>query len=112
VTALNDWATGIAFPLGMNFCRLYEATKDLQERQALTRTMGHILYMRTHEISLTKASKGKAAEVVTRCIKFGNDNPFWVASATRKIINGHNGIWLPPFLSWAEQLVADHLAVN
>lgn len=52
VTAKNDYATGIAFPIGMLWATRGELTlKRLHERQALLNTMGHIDRLITHEIS-------------------------------------------------------------
>jgi hypothetical protein len=53
VTAKNDWATGIFFPLGMAIDLLDECTRGWEERQALIHTMGHLRWMRTHALSVS-----------------------------------------------------------
>jgi hypothetical protein len=92
VTATNDWATGLAFPAGMAINRIEESTRGDEEKQALIRTMGHVRWMRTHELS----SGG------LRQVQFDPKNPFWVVSATPDIIDGHNGIWKDAFINFAQ----------
>jgi len=36
-------------------------------------------------------------------------SPFWVASATKEIIDGHNGIFKPAFIAFARGLIGAHL---
>lgn len=100
VTAENDLATGLAFPAGMAIALLQERTKGRDERQALIRTMGHLPWMRTHSLALRKAGDAQAPafrsyanNVVLKKVRFADRNPFWVVSATKDIIDGHNEIW-------------------
>ena len=104
-----------------------EAWKGRQEREALINTMGHLRWLLTHEIS--KAASGgephAAADAVrlpqgatlralsTRDMEatFGGvtvrrvpnnlpPSPFWVASATPDVVDGHNGIFQPIFIGF------------
>jgi pimeloyl-ACP methyl ester carboxylesterase len=111
VTAHNDWATGIAFPAGMAIARLQENTLGYEERQALIRTMGHLAWMRTHELSLRGPSEavGEFGSAQLRRIRFSEHNPFWVVGATPDVINGHNGIWQQPFIDFVQSLVLSHV---
>jgi hypothetical protein len=115
VTASNDDATGILFPLGMAFTLFQESATTPHERAALWHTMGHLDWLRTHELALARQGEALDAtchpmgKTVIRRIKYGPENPFWVVRATPEVVNGHNGIFLPPFLSFLEALVLDHL---
>jgi pimeloyl-ACP methyl ester carboxylesterase len=141
VTALNDWATGWVYPLGTFLRRFNERCSDEKERQALTHTMGHLAWMRTHELALAdKADSVAAAQAdnageisrrraaahqallevargqsqtfggvrvgVVPCVA---PSPFWVASATKDIIDGHNGIFKPSFIAFVRGLIGAHL---
>jgi len=136
VTAENDWATGIAFPAGNWMRLLSEATRGEQQASALIRTMGHLDWMRTHALSATATAlhPGLAGSADTVAVRarvrglskasqidvFGNvevrslsdrpPGPFWTASATPDVIDGHNGIFKPSFVSFVHALVAAHLA--
>jgi hypothetical protein len=50
VTAENDWATGLAFPAGRTI-GWYGSTRGPRERATNFRTMGHVPWMQTHELS-------------------------------------------------------------
>ena len=127
VTALNDDATGILYPIG-NFWRpLFEATRGARERQALTRTVGHLAWLRTHTLTLADgapwsdpahgllgASNPGAREVIGGVLVTATGqkrcNPFWIASASRQIVDGHDGIFLPPFERFVAALLSAHAA--
>jgi len=112
VTAVNDWATGIAFPLGMLIALIQERTRGIEERQALIRTMGHIPWMRTHALSVSPPVTGSSRNIGgtwLERLKFGEHNPFWVISAKSEIINGHNGIWTDSFRNFAQALLIHHM---
>jgi hypothetical protein len=111
VTAYNDWATRFAFPVGMAVTRLQESTKGREEKQALIRTMGHLTWMQTHEITLQPSSTGHPClgPVELQRVRFAERNPFWVVGATRDVVDGHNGIWLPSFVGFVEALVLGHM---
>jgi hypothetical protein len=51
VTARNDLATGLAFPIGESLGSLGESVRGWRQRQALIETMGHLSWMRTHDLS-------------------------------------------------------------
>jgi pimeloyl-ACP methyl ester carboxylesterase len=139
VTAENDDATKIAFPLG-NFTRLFtEAWRTSHERQALIRTMGHLSWLRTHAISkapspaaeprLAALAAAAAAQPVAHRMRAlaapnqtqqfdqaivtsapgATQSPFWVASATPDVIDGHNGIFGDVFRGFVRALVAAQL---
>jgi pimeloyl-ACP methyl ester carboxylesterase len=115
VTATNDWATGLAFPAGMLITRLEEATLGTEEKQALINTMGHLPWMLTHALSdAAPTTPDPTTQEIGGCwlkrLRFDPHNPFWVASATPKIIDGHNGIWLQPFRDFAAALVTGHMS--
>ena len=103
-TAANDWATGLAFPIG-NACSLAtESYRDWQERQAMVNTIGHLPWMKTHD--LVGAGASYQLNPVSPA---SNWSPFWVVQATPDIINGHNGIFMEPFLRFVGGLVFRHV---
>ncbi|MER9216158.1 hypothetical protein NKI54_29715 [Mesorhizobium sp. M0663] len=59
VTAANDWATGITFPIGRWFGTWFEAVRrikidgitDHAQRDANLNTIGHIKWLRTHRLT-------------------------------------------------------------
>lgn len=131
VTAQNDWATGYAFPVGEALATIGESTRGRRQRQALLRTMGHLDWMRTHELSASRQPHAhpRAADrradlvtsaearwtspqgaVLTRLPGFPPENPFWVVRATREVINGHNGVFGAVFVGFVHDLVATHMA--
>jgi hypothetical protein len=111
VTALNDWATGYAFPAGMLISLIEERTRGKQECQALLHTMGHLIWMRTHTLSGSPPRTGSADQIggaFLQRVNMHERNPL-VVSATPDIIDGHNGIWQAPFASFVHALVARHV---
>jgi pimeloyl-ACP methyl ester carboxylesterase len=114
VTAQNDWATGLAFPAGMAITLLQERVKGCKEFQALIQTMGHLGWMQTHELATAQSTTSLApafrtyGQTVLKKIRFDDKNPFWVVTATKDVIDGHNGIWLPTFADFVQGLVTDH----
>jgi hypothetical protein len=130
-TAENDGATGTLYPVG-NLTRLItENWRGLaMEREALIRTMGHVPWLRTHTLSLVpKPEPAVIPQAPARMLAlsqpaappqdFGDvrvtpspgaqASPFWVASATPQVIDGHNGITLPPLRSFVRSLLGAHL---
>lgn len=122
VTAKNDLATGLAFPVAMAFSTITESVRSWRERQAVVCTMGHLEWMKTHDLSApADASRarhqvqgvsqtglqGKA--VLTRVASSHSGNPFWVVQATREVVDGHNGIWGQIFVDWVYDQVARHI---
>jgi hypothetical protein len=59
ITSENDYATGIAFPIGAWLGSCWEHTRDRREANALIHTMGHLNWMRTHELT-AEAGRGSA----------------------------------------------------
>jgi hypothetical protein len=129
VTALNDHATGIFYPLGSLGRLLSEAWRGAHEQAALIRTMGHLQWMRTHELravkmggALTRSDLHAAFKALTSKTESqvfdgtqvsaqpgAKRSPFWVASATPDIIDGHLGIWTDSFMRFVRALIAVHL---
>ena len=135
VTAKKDWATGLAYPAGALGSLITEAWRDREERQALINTMGHLSWMRTHEIAKaapsaeTRLTAGadrppqgatlRALSTHDRQATFGQvtvrrlpnlpPSPFWVASATPDVVGGHNGIFTPEFIGFVRDLVTAHI---
>jgi hypothetical protein len=103
-TAANDWATGLAFPIGNALSLVTESCRGWQERQAMINTIGHLKWMKTHD--LVGAGAGYQLNPVSANSEW---SPFWVARATPDIINGHNGIFMEPFLRFVGDLVFRHV---
>jgi hypothetical protein len=104
-TAFNDWATGLAFPIGNLYCLLTESWLGVQERQAMINTVGHLDWLRSHDLKATSNASGY--ELTPR--KAGFQAPFWVVGAAPAVINGHNGIFQLPFLKFIAGLVFAHV---
>jgi hypothetical protein len=47
-------------------------------------------------------------QTLLKKIRFADHNPFWVVTAAKDIIDGHNGIWLSNFAAFVEGLVTGH----
>ena len=129
VTAKNDLATGVAYPLGNALRLLQEQCATPQEREALIRTMGHIPWLQTHELSdapppprthgtahaafCALGVQGQVENiggVAVRALPGGTpNNPFWVATATPAVVDGHCGIFRPLFEGFIYDLVAAHI---
>jgi hypothetical protein len=142
ITAANDRATGWAFPVGAWLGSLFESKgRNSRQRDAVLHTMGHLKWMRTHEVTYDPTAKPEDAmnpsgeqltdERVTRDPSYRDrtqgwarhfpggavlthksldpENPFWVASASSKIIDHHNGIFQPPFIGFVRMLIAEQL---
>ena len=105
-TATNDWATGIAFPIGNAYCLLTESWRGIEERQAMINTVGHLDWMTTHDLKTIDANPG--FELTPR--KSGPQQPYWVVSAAPEVIDGHNGIFQAPFLRFVADLVFRHVS--
>jgi hypothetical protein len=105
-TASNDWATGLAFPAGNAYCLLFESWLGSQERQAMVNTIGHLSWLKTHDLAGISAAPGYQLIPASPEAQW---NPFWVVRAAPAIINGHNGIFLPPFLRFVADQVFAHV---
>ena len=105
-TAQNDWATGLAFPIGNALSYLTESWRGVQERQAMVNTIGHLPWLKTHDLAGGGADSSFALTAVG---PEGSRNPYWVVQAAPPVINGHNDIFLPPFLKFVAWLVFRHV---
>jgi hypothetical protein len=105
-TAQNDWATGLAFPIGSALSYLTERWRGVQERQAMVNTIGHLPWLKTHDLAGDDSDFGFK---LTNVGQAGSRNPFWVVQATPTVINGHNDIFLAPFLKFVACLVFRHV---
>jgi hypothetical protein len=138
VQALNDYATKYAFPLGASLGTIGESTRGPEQRQALLHTVGHLSWMRTHDLSAPgvrlpasrqphspPSTSARSAHPITsggqpeqrssrgallkRLPAFPADNPFWAVSATPEVVDGHNGIFGDVFVGFVHDLVATHM---
>jgi hypothetical protein len=105
VTATNDWATRVAFPLGNVFSMILESYRGREERQAMINTIGHVPWLKTHE--LVKA--GGETDYELKAVDSEADTPFWVIQADSRVVNGHNEIFEPPFLRFLAELLFEHV---
>ncbi len=102
-TARNDWATRFAFPAGNAYTLLTESYKDARERQAMLSTIGHVHWLKTHDLSV------QGGNTVLSPTANGGTTPFWVVQATPSVIDGHNGIFKEPFLEFLRNLLFKHM---
>jgi pimeloyl-ACP methyl ester carboxylesterase len=109
VTSEADWATRYAFPLGMGLTWLREHPRQQKERQALTHTVGHVEFMRTHSLALKNAAGQPTAHAQSVRTRFSENNPFWMMYASKDIIRDHNDIWNPAFVDWAKGILIRHI---
>ncbi len=115
-TAKNDWATGLAFPLGNLYSRFTETTKPGQEREAILKTIGHVSWMKTHDLAADFGAGGTTGyKLAPPAPNNLSTTPFWVVQATPDVINGHNDIKNTRLLTCIADLVfthADHTALR
>jgi pimeloyl-ACP methyl ester carboxylesterase len=140
ITAKNDLATGLAFPVGAWLGSMCEHGRDPKQKQAVVHTMGHIDWLRTHTVTYEEADPAPANSpsseqllseritgdqsyrdrspgwerhfpggAVLRQTALDPNNPFWNASASPEIIDGHTSIFQAPFLGLVRTLVAEQL---
>ena len=98
VTSKTDDATKKAFPLGNLPSLLWERWRDRRERQAILNTMGHIEWMRTHDLDLGPDGNWEIKPPTA-------PQPFWVVAADDKIIHGHSEIFTVPFLKFLKDQI-------
>jgi pimeloyl-ACP methyl ester carboxylesterase len=108
-TGQNDWATRFAFPVGNALSLLTEKWKNPHERQAILHTIGHISWMKTHDLAADSGT-GAATSYALSPPAPGKitTNPFWVIRATPEVINGHGGVFQTRFLTFIADLVFAH----
>jgi hypothetical protein len=104
-TGSNDWATGMAFPFGNATSLLWESYLDRQERQAMINTIGHLPWLKTHDLTGDSGPLGYALTPPPEATQ----HPFWVVRATPDVINGHNGIFGDRFLKFVADRVFEHV---
>jgi len=97
------------FPLGNAFFLVTEIWKDRHERQAILHTIGHISWLKTHDLS-AESGAGGATDYKLWPPAPGkmSTTPFWVVQATPDVIDGHSGIFKPRFLTFVADLVFAH----
>lgn len=103
-TARNDWATGLAFPAGNLLSVLTERWRGRRERQAMVNTVGHLDWLKTHDIKATGGPDRYTLDPPAGATQ----HPFWVVQATPDVINGHNGIFGERFLKFVADRVFEH----
>jgi pimeloyl-ACP methyl ester carboxylesterase len=104
-TARNDWATGLAFPIGNAFSLLTESWRGSRERQAMVNTIGHLPWLKTHDL---KGAAGPDRYTLDPPPET-TQHPFWVVQATPDVIDGHNGIFGDRFLRFIADRVFEHV---
>ena len=108
-TAQNDWATRFFFPLGNALSLLTEKWKNRHERQAILHTIGHISWMKTHDLAADSGADAATAYTLSPPAPGKmSTTPFWVVRATPEVINGHGGIFETRFLTFIADLVFAH----
>ncbi len=107
-TAKNDWATGLVFPIGNAFSLLTESRRGAQERQAMINTIGHLAWLKTHDL---KGAAGPDRYTLDPPPE-ATQHPFWVVQATPDVIDGHNGIFGDRFLKFVADRVFEHVAYS
>jgi hypothetical protein len=86
ITATNDQATGVAFPIGAWLGSIFEHGRDKKQKQAVVHTMGHIDWLRTHSVTFEAVDANTAqtpsndqlrAERITRDLTYLNRTAGW-----------------------------------
>jgi hypothetical protein len=115
----NDWATALAFPLGQWF--------GLEMRSRQRSTLGNYTAYFTHELSFEATQTSEAPKqgaefwydnfcydgiCMRKKVKSGMNhippgNPFIVATTSKAVLDGHNGIWKEAFLRWLNAFVKE-----
>ncbi|NTI52817.1 hypothetical protein G6L94_31320 [Agrobacterium rhizogenes] len=112
--ANNDQATGRAFPLGNWISAIKQSVIGPLERECRNRTIGHVDKFTTHQLTAGTGINPFTFSPSENSLKLNpslvgentqQPNPFWVVRATADVINGHSGIWQPPFISFLEKLL-------
>lgn len=100
--AENDLATRIAFPTGNFISALTESSLGSVQASAKNHTIGNVPAFKTHDL-LPKA--GTDSFELLPNPEASQPNPFWVVGAKKQVIDGHNGIWQPPFLNFLKSVL-------
>jgi hypothetical protein len=88
----------LAFPLGNLYSRFTEKSMPGQEREAILKTIGHISWMKTHDLAADASSGGATGYKLSPSAQGDK-------GAT---INGHNDIFNLRFLAFIANLVFTH----
>lgn len=108
-TAMNDWATSYAFPVGNLFSIITQSWKGPREKEARWYTIGHNPSLKTAEIvGATTDGKPDYTLLPPAPKDKKTANPFWVLQASPDVIDGHGGITQAPFLKFAADLLFAH----
>ncbi len=118
VTAKNDYATRWAFPAGNWFSSFMQyifassgqKEKDKRQREAIRNTIGHVAWLKTHDLVADPSAPGENASFTLSPPADGFLSPakFWVVQATPEVVNGHSGIFKDRFLYFVACLVFRH----
>jgi hypothetical protein len=117
VSTDNDWATKRAFPIGQ-WLGLARSQRELS-------TLGNYQPYFTHTLAPSSVCSPVATDekhmtedftaAGLRLTRLGRGteghfvqahNPFVVASTTKSVIDGHNGIWSQNFGAWLREVIA------
>jgi pimeloyl-ACP methyl ester carboxylesterase len=108
VTSSNDWATGFAFPAGNLYRLATERWKNARERQAMLNTIGHVPWMRTHDL-IAVGEGDSARPALSPHADTPGVSPFWVVRAAPEVINGHSDIFRSVFLEFLAERIGLHV---
>ena len=100
--AENDQATRFYFPTGNFFSSLTESSRGRLQTSAKNHTIGNIPDFKTHDLDLLAGTENFTLKPDPNARQ---PNPFWVVKAKKEVIDGHNGIWQPPFLRFLKSLL-------
>ena len=103
--AENDQPVGTWFPIGNIGHKLLEATIGDLEKECVTHAIGFVPSFRTHRLAGPEGDKPFSLTPPDIL----QPNPFWVAGATKEVIDGHGGIWQTPFLLFIASIVFQHV---
>jgi len=69
-------------------------------------TVGHLPWMTTHALA---SPEGGSSYQLAEVADGAPVDPFWVVRAAPAVIDGHNGIFQPPFLHFVADQVFRHV---
>lgn len=147
ITTRNDWATGMAFPVGRWVNSLFDhegwtaddlcpppglsaqrechgiARGQRLEKQANTRTMGHLPRYTTHTLGgtgaaicrtlpLRAAQEGEAPALAPQAPAPRNRFALWTLAAEPPLVDGHSGIYNPALWRFLAELADPAVVVD
>jgi hypothetical protein len=104
----NDQPVGLVFPLGNAGHAIDEATIGELEKWCVRHAIGFVPSFRTHKLAGPTADKPFVLDPPGTT----QANPFWVVGAAKEVIDGHGGIWQPPFLLFIASIVFQHVQAS